>query len=139
VAAQPGSSWNGLFQNVGAQGAAFDKSSLSPNGQYYAFLSKVDLIDLDAKTYDVFFELVRADWMQNAVLSGSASASAPAPTSPAVLYHVPSVAEGDILKALGLKSTDDLAEGSWYLIALTKGKGAITGDLYDPDIDKVKS
>lgn len=138
AALEPSSSWRGLFRNVGAQGDAFEQSSLSPNGQYYAFLSKVDL-DATTETYDVFFELVRADWMENAVLSGSTSVSAPAPSSPAVLYHVPSVAEKDILSALGLKSADDLAEGSWYLITLTKGTGTITGNLYDPDIDKAKS
>ena len=42
---------------------------------------------------------------------------------------------------LGVTTTDDVAEGSWYLVTLTKSSGDIddpelfTGDLFDPDID----
>ena len=57
---------------------------------------------------------------------------------PALLYHIQAADETDLLQALGLTSTDFLAEGSWYQLTLAPGdKGAVTGDLYDPDIDTV--
>jgi hypothetical protein len=143
----PSSSWQGLFGNVGAQGSQFDRP-LSPSGQYYAFLSKADPAggtygpptpppesSYDT-AYDVLFELVSKEWMDNVVFSPPIDVRQTAPTPPALLYHVWNVPTDAILKALGLSTTDDLAEGSWYLISLTEGdKGAVVGDLYDPDID----
>jgi len=57
---------------------------------------------------------------------------------PALLYHVRGADESALLKALGLTSTEYLAEGSWYQLSLSSGsRGPITGELYDPDIDMV--
>lgn len=132
-----------MFGNVGAQGNRFD-APISPSGQYYAFLSKADPAGgtygegsepLD-DAYDVLFELISKEWMDNAVFSSPIEVRKPAPTPPALLYHIGNVPTAAILKALGLTTTDDLAEGSWYLVSLNQGdKGAVVGDLYDPDID----
>jgi hypothetical protein len=86
----------------------------------------------------VLFEVVNAGWMDNVIFGRSVSISARTPTVPALLYHIRGADETAMLRALGLTSTDYLAEGSWYQLSLSPGsKGAITGDLYDPDIDTV--
>jgi hypothetical protein len=121
---------------VGAQGLQF-ASPISPSNQYYAFLSKADL-DETTQLYDVFFELISKEWMDNAVLSAAVDIIAPAPSSPALAYHIPAVEETSIVQALGLKSIDFLAEGSWYLLKLKSGSSGVYGDLYDPAIDAIK-
>ena len=76
--------------------------------------------------------------MENVIFSRSVSISARTPTVPALLYHIRAADENALLKALGLTSTDYLAEGSWYQLKLSRGStGPVTGDLYDPDIDTV--
>ncbi|MBV9762800.1 MAG: hypothetical protein JO340_19735 [Acidobacteriaceae bacterium] len=134
----PSSGWDTLFKNVGAQGAKFDRDPLSPTGQYYGFLSSVEF-DQTTKTYDVLFELVQKEWNDNAVIDPDTEIRAPAPFAPALLYHIRDIAEEPLLEALGLATPDNLAEGSWYLLTLQKGKDTVTGDLYDPDIDLLPS
>ena len=133
----PNPQFQGLFERTRAQGAQFDTLEPPADGRFYGFLSKADL-DEDTQKWDVLFEVVNAGWMENAVFSGSVSISYSLPTLPALLYHIQAADETALLKALGLTSTDYLAEGSWYQLTLTSGgKGAVTGDLYDPDIDTV--
>jgi hypothetical protein len=130
----PGSSWNSLFGNVGGQGNQFD-GPISPSNTYLGFLSKADLDDV-ANVYDVLFELVPIEWAVNVLVVSSSDAEYPAPPSPATLYHMTNVDPTALLDMLGLKSADDLAEGSWYFLQLEQGStGKLTGDLYDPDID----
>jgi hypothetical protein len=135
----PKQPWNSLFGNVSAQGKQFDKNPFSQSNQYYAFLAKVEEDESTTpKTYDVLFEVVPQEWMENVILSAATSIKLLAPLAPGSLYHVRDVDETTILNALGLKTTDDLAEGSWYLLTLTKKSESdvgVTGDLYDPDID----
>ena len=127
--------WSSFFDNLGKQGDQFN-ALLSKSNQYYAFLSKVDLINEKTKKYDVFFELINREWADNALFSSTASINKLPTKIPAVAYHLPEVDETELLKILNLKSTDYLAEGSWYLIQLEKGAtGPLVGDLYDPDID----
>lgn len=141
--AQP---WTELFQGVAAQGQAFADDPLADDGVYYGFLSKVDLDDATT-TYDVLFEVVNKAWMDNAVFSRQLSVPRTLPKAPALLYHLPAVPAAELLQVLGLKTTDDLAEGSWYQITLSKsqrqnltaGDGALVGDLFDPDIDSIRS
>lgn len=128
----PGQSWNSLFQNVGGQGSQFN-GPISKSGRYYAFLSKADL-DETTGTFDVFFELLPFEWAENAILSGL-DVDLPPPLSPEIVYHVPSADPSALLSMLGLKTADNLAEGSWYLLQLAPGTGGISGDLYDPNID----
>jgi hypothetical protein len=130
----PGSGWEALFKNVGAQNSKFDKDPLSPTGRYYGFLSTVEF-DETTKTYDVLFELMQKEWADNAIISQKTEIDAPAPVTRALLFHIRDVAREPLLKVLGLSTTDDLAEGSWYLLNLKKGKDTVSGDLYDPDID----
>ncbi|HEX3685589.1 MAG TPA: hypothetical protein VHU83_23850 [Bryobacteraceae bacterium] len=132
----PGSGWDALFKNVGAQGSKFDKDPLSPTGRYYGFLSEVEF-DETTKTYDVLFELMQKEWADNALIAQKVEINAPAPFTPALLFHIRGVAEGPLLKVLGLSTTDDLAEGSWYLVNLKEGKDTVSGDLYDPDLDLI--
>lgn len=128
----PNLSWKQLFQNVGEQGDQFNQP-ISPTNRYYAFLSKADL-DESTNKYDVLFEVAPAEWFENAILSGQ-SIRLLAPPGPSSLYHIRDADPAALLKALGLSTADDLAEGSWYLITMEKGTGAITGDFYNPDID----
>ncbi|MEA2184705.1 MAG: hypothetical protein QOF69_3890 [Solirubrobacteraceae bacterium] len=133
----PSPQFQNLFGKTRAQGARFDTLTPPADGSFYGFLSKADF-DADTQKWDVLFEVVNSGWMENVIFGRSISISARTPTVPALLYHVQAVDEATLLKALGLTSTDYLAEGSWYQMKLSPGgKGAVTGDLYDPDIDTV--
>lgn len=142
----PNASWSSTFNNTSQQANQFN-GPLSPGNFYYAFLSKVDL-DESTSTSDVFFELVLKEWMDAAILSGSVDTMAPPPTSPALCFHIPYCGvdnkggynQSVILSLLGLKTANNLAEGSWYLIKLsnTPGPNAVIGVLYDPDLDMGK-
>lgn len=133
----PNPQFQGLFDRTRAQGAQFDTLDPPADGRFYGFLSKADFDDA-TKTWDVLFEVVNADWADNALFTGTVSISSRLPTVPALLYHIQAADETSLLKTLGLTSTDYLAEGSWYQLVLTPGaKGLVTGDLYDPDIDTV--
>jgi hypothetical protein len=137
TAPPPNPQFRDMFGRTRAQGARFDTLDPPPDGSFYGFLSKADF-DEDTKKWDVLFEVVNSGWMENAVFGRSVSISSRLPTVPALLYHIQAADETDLLKALGLTSTNFLAEGSWYQLTLTPGdKGAVTGDLYDPDIDTV--
>ena len=98
----------------------------------------------------MLFELVSQEWMDSAVNARPISIDRPMPPAPALLYALHDVDETTLLKALGLKTADDLAEGSWYLINLSPSKSkaerqqlelgegtGISGDLFDPDIDSI--
>lgn len=141
--------WSNLFKGVSQQNQAYQDDPISPSGNYYAFLSKADL-DAGAKTksWEVLFELVSQEWMDSAVNSRPIAIDRPMPPAPALLYALHDVDEATLLKALGLKTTDDLAEGSWYLLNLSPSKSkalqaelgegtGISGDLFDPDIDSI--
>jgi hypothetical protein len=80
------------------------------------------------------FELVSLEWMNNVYFKGAQISSNP-PLAPALCFQIDGIPAQQLLEALGLKSEDNLAEGSWYVLQLKKGKGAVTGNLYDPDID----
>ena len=137
AAPQPNQFYDALFGNTRAQGDQFDTLEPPPDGRFYGFLSKADF-DLDTQKWDVLFEVVNAGWMENAVTGRPVSIPTTPPAVPALLYHIQAADESALLKALGLTSTDYLAEGSWYALTLTAGgKGTVTGDLYDPDIDTV--
>jgi hypothetical protein len=136
----PKPEWVSLWEKTAAQGDEFDKP-ISDSGQYYGYLSKADF---DDKTglWDVFFELAPLEWMDNVIFSPSVSIKSAPPPSPATCFHIRGVAETAILNALRLRTTDDLAEGSWYQMSLSKASRelfdnpeAVVGDLYDPDID----
>jgi hypothetical protein len=134
----PGDSWKTLFANVEAQGQAPGLGlglgdRISRTNRYYAYLSK---IDLNLTLYDVLFEVMPYEWAENAIFAAAEDVPKLAPTPPASLYHVREVSELTIMSMLGLHKTDDLAEGSWYLLTLAPGFGGeIVGDLYDPDVD----
>jgi hypothetical protein len=128
----PSSDWQQLFSSVGKQGTT---EPLSASNQYYAFLSKADL-DASKNTYDILFEVVPKEWADAAIFASPIDVRAPAPAAPASLFHIRGADPNDVVTMLGVKSTDYVAEGSWYLLTLTQGAtGALTGDLYDPDID----
>ncbi|MDQ3934527.1 MAG: hypothetical protein M3340_07835 [Actinomycetota bacterium] len=133
---QPNQSYQDLFGNTRAQGEQFDTLDPPSDGQFYGFLSKADFDD-DTQTWDVLFEVVNTKWWDNAVFNRPVSIPARLPPVPALLYHIQAAKESDLLQALKLTSTDYLAEGSWYRLTLTPGKGTVMGDLYDPDIDTV--
>jgi hypothetical protein len=136
-APQPNPEFQDLFGRTRAQGEQFDSLTPPADGSFYGFLSKADFNE-DTQKWDVLFEVVNTGWMENNIFGPSVSMSTRAPTVPALLYHIQAADETALLKALGLTSTDYLAEGSWYELTLSPGnKGAVTGDLYDPDIDTV--
>jgi hypothetical protein len=133
----PNPQYEGLLGKTRAQGATFDSLEPPSDGRFWGFLSKADL-NTDTQKWDVLFELVNAGWMENVVLRRSVSIPSRLPTVPALLYHVQAADETALLKALGLTSAEFIAEGSWYQLTLSQGsKGAVTGELYDPDIDTV--
>lgn len=137
VVSAPSQPFQSVFDNVGAQGSRFD-AQLSPSDIYVAFLSKADLSTSDSQTpgYDVLFELVPIEWVVNVLVVSSSDTKYPIPQSPATLYHMQEIEPNALLQALGLKSDDDLAEGSWYYLKLVKGSTPpLVGDLYDPDLD----
>ena len=126
--------FNQLATNLGKQGDTFNKP-LSDSNQYYGFLSKADQ-DWETGLWDVLFEVLPAEWAANALARSGDDVNIIAPIGPASLYHLPAVDQNALLQILGLKTTDDLAEGSWYLLQLEKqDKGTVNGMLYDPDID----
>ena len=127
-----------LFKSTRAQGAQFGGPP-GQSGEFYAFLSKADFDDR-TQLWDVLLEVVDQRWLDN-VLSQPVEVSAPPPRVPGLLFHAPKLTQQVLLKTLGVTTTDDVAEGSWYLVTLTKSSGDIddpelfTGDLFDPDID----
>lgn len=126
--------FNDLANNMGNQGNAFNKP-ISDKELYYAFLSKADQ-DWKTGLWDVMFEIIPYEWAVNAFGIGSEDVHIIAPVGPASLYHLPAVAQTDLLNALGLKNTDDLAEGSWFLLNIRKQEsGPVNGMMYDPDLD----
>jgi hypothetical protein len=129
----PDTNWTGLFSNAGGQGTT---NPISPSNQYYGFLSKADL-NPTSNTYDILFEVIPKEWADAAILASPIDVRAPAPPSPASLYHIRDADPTAVVTVLGVKNTDYVAEGSWYLLTLTPGalQKAVTGDLYDPDID----
>ncbi|RPD42784.1 hypothetical protein [Chitinophaga barathri] len=129
----PPSAWNSLFTQLSAQGSTFN-TPLSASDWYFAFLSSVDQDEKNGLYY-VMFEVVPKEWVDNVIMSGDADISTLAPVSPASCYWINGVTENVILNALGLKSPDELAVGSWYVMQLKKGTSGISGDLYDPDLD----
>lgn len=131
--AEPNEAYKSFFQRVSAQGDAFEQP-LSERGDYYGFLSKADQ-DPTTEMFDILFEVVPSEWMENAVVSIPVDVKMPPPPSPASLFHVRDVSPSTVLKVLGVGTLDDVAEGSWYLLSLVKGEGDMPGDLYDPDID----
>lgn len=131
---KPNPSYETLFGNIGAQGQQFDVLEPPADGRFYGFLSKADY-DEYAKSWDVLFEVVNQGWMDNAIFNPATSIAAPPPTAPALLFHIQAVDESTLLKTLGIATTDNLAEGSWYALKLLPGKGPVAGDLYDPDLD----
>ena len=129
--------FNDFFNNLSGQGKRFN-NQISPNGWYYAFMSKLDY-DPKNQTYDVFFELMPQAWADNSVLAGIIDIRIPAPTPPATVYHILAAPEAELIKRLGLTSKEQLAEGSWYEIQIAKSSKAedsVVGGFYDPDIDK---
>jgi hypothetical protein len=130
----PGNTWNDLFNNLAAQGKAFN-GPLSPSNWYYAYLATAEQ-DWQTHNYVVVFEVIPAEWVNNTIMAGDATIQTLAPISPVSLYFLNQVDETTLLNALGLKSEDQLAEGSWYLLQLIKDdKGQLVGDLCDPDAD----
>lgn len=128
--------FDGLFSNLSDQGNVFN-GPISPSNRYYAFLSKVDL-DETTQLYDVFFELMPKEWADNAFFAGEVNIKAQAPTPPATCYHFPRVPGNEIAARLGLKSPDDMAEGSWYEILIekkTSEEDNVVGFFYDPSLD----
>jgi len=126
--------WNSFFSNVSRQGTIFD-SPIADNGRYYAFLSKADY-DESTDTWSVMFEVQPAKWVINVFEAGSVQINYMAPVGPASIFHLTSVLTNPLLEKLGLSSTDDLAEGTWYAIAIEKqDSGPLNGIFYNPDID----
>ncbi|MBI3260555.1 MAG: hypothetical protein HYZ54_13940 [Ignavibacteriae bacterium] len=128
-----GDQWSSFFGNLSNQGDSFN-GLISKSNQYYAFLSKVDQVD--SSNYDLYFELMTKEWGDNVMFAGSVQVSKMPPEIPTASYSMVGQDGSKILSTLGLKSFDDLAEGSWYLIQLEKGEtGPLIGNLYNPDID----
>jgi hypothetical protein len=131
---KPNRRWNAVFVNVGDQGAKFG-SPFSFSNTYYAFLSKADY-DESTDTWSVMFEVQPKEWAYNVFNNGSQDVSFLAPGGPASIFHLPYVLTQSLLAVLGLSDTDDVAEGSWYLVQLIKqDQGIVNGIFYNPDID----
>lgn len=131
-----------LFSRTRAQGAQFSGRP-GQSDEYYGFLSKVDLDTSEAQpVWDILLEVVNKQWLDN-VLSQPLDVAAPLPPLPALLFHAPRLSQDVLLETLGVKDVNSVAEGSWYLVTLTKSSGLtedpsrFTGDLFDPDIDQV--
>lgn len=133
MSAPPNNSWSSTFTSVNDQGQNLFTPPLSPSNWYYAFLSKVDLDDT-SQTYDLMFEVVAYEWMQNAIASSPVDIVAPFPVSPALIYHVVGLTEAEVVKTLNVSDIKWVAEASWYLLQLMPGTNSNT-DLYDPNID----
>jgi hypothetical protein len=132
MAKSPDPPWNNFFANVGKQGDVYN-NPLSPSDLYWAFLSSCEQ-DEDTGLYYPMFEVVPSEWMNNVYLNPPL-VSSPPPPAPALCFQIDGIQTGALLTALGLKSEDNLAEGSWYVLKLIKGAGPVTGNLYNPDID----
>ncbi|MCO4090639.1 MAG: hypothetical protein HEQ34_01625 [Sphingorhabdus sp.] len=93
-------------------------------------------MDPGSDSFDLTFEMVPVQWMIPAIVAPTISINSPAPNSPALIYHIRGADASMVVTMLGVKNTDYVAEGSWYLLKLGRGKtGKVYGDLYDPDID----
>ena len=129
------------FANVTGQGDLFNKR-ISPDGWYYAFLSKLDPhypVDDGKGEPDglvVTFEIAPRAYVENSVLRTDSKIRIFPRNIPASLLQFDNVLESDLRLILKLLESDPLAEGEWYLIHLenppAKGLSAI---MVDPDID----
>tara|TARA_R110002167_G_scaffold281830_1_gene487111 strand:+ start:2794 stop:3228 length:435 start_codon:yes stop_codon:yes gene_type:complete len=128
------SGFNGFYENLAKQGKQFEVL-ISSSNQYFAYLSKVEQ-NYKTKLYDIYFELFTKEWGDNTLMSGSIDVQMSSPVPPVSAFHMRNKKASDLLAILGLKSQDNLAEGSWYLIELIRGStGTLDGDFYNPDID----
>ena len=131
----PGAPWLGAFKNIGDQGAQF-KGRISPSNRYVSYLSSCEQ-DEKTNLYYVMFEVLPYEWFMNAYGGKSDIRALPVPDSPVSLYMIEGITEDDLLRALQLKSADDIAAGSWYLLELRSGTGKFNGRLVDGEFDKV--
>jgi hypothetical protein len=130
----PNGMWLGLFGNVGKQGDNF-VHPISKTGDYYGFLSKADFNE-DTQRWAVMFEMQPVEWLLNVFQFGSVVVNIPVPVGPASIYSPMEVETIPLLQVLGIKNTDQLAEGSWYRMHLEKtDQGAVNGRFYNPEID----
>jgi hypothetical protein len=118
IATTPPDRWTKAFAAVAAQGQQFDEPLPAGEDEFWAFLSQAD--EIAPGIHDVVLELVPDKWMNNAIMAPTVSVAAPAPSAPAVWYHIPSVPTKTIVQVLGLASAEDLVEGSWFVVTLSK-------------------
>jgi hypothetical protein len=129
------------FGNVTSQGDQFN-DRISPDGWYYAFLSKLDphYAGNDGKGLQdgltVTFEIAPRAYIENSVLRTDSQIRIFPRNIPASLLQFDNVLESDLRLVLKLRDTDPLAEGEWYLVQLENppAKG-ISAVMVDPDID----
>ncbi|TGN14062.1 hypothetical protein [Leptospira ilyithenensis] len=136
---QPDSRLFDITNKVSQGGAPFN-DFLSPDGSYYAFLSKVDINE--SNQADILFEVVNENWMNNVILKSELSLTKLPPPSPALLYHMVGVDPSALKQVLGLATDDDLVEGEWFLINIAKAASTSDpnqGHLYHPDLDMQES
>jgi hypothetical protein len=129
----PSPGWQNAFSSVSSQGKAFD-GRISPSNQYYSFLSSCEQ-DETTELYYAMFEIVPYEWFQNVYASDPIIKLLAPPRQPASLYMMKDLTESQLLTALGQKSIDDVAAGSWYLLVLTSGTGSYNGTLLDANFD----
>jgi hypothetical protein len=135
--ASDGPFWTGVFDAVQKQGKSpAPKDPKSPSDVYLANLNKVDRDPRDGTWY-LLFDMVPAEASLLA-LGGRSGDGSPPPIVPTILFHATEVLQPNVYAALGLESTDEPAEGSWYVLYLQPDgdpKTDVTGELYHPDAD----
>jgi len=134
--ASSGWPWSGVSNAAAKQMGGVTKAEpKSGIDAYLACLSKVDL-DQTSSTWFLFFDMVPAEAVLLGLM-GKSGESMPPPETPVIYFHATDALQSVTMDALGLKSLDDLAEGSWYVLWLQQGgdrKDAVVGDLYHPDL-----
>ncbi|MDX2361888.1 MAG: hypothetical protein QNK23_13850 [Crocinitomicaceae bacterium] len=139
------SSWNTLFSNIEEQGVPFDEPVSSSN-VYYAFLANIEY-NYNNDKYDLFFEMVSQEWMQNTILFNDQllkkPSLSPPPKSPAVLYGIQDAESSELIDALGVDKIDDIEEGAWYKLEfdvapdgenLDESDSSLWGEIFDYEI-----
>ncbi|MBS7539526.1 hypothetical protein [Ancylobacter lacus] len=126
------------LDGIGKQGARYDTDD-SPSDTYYGYLSEIENVQLEKGgpvTYSLQFELVPFEWIEAAVMTLGDDVRELPPPAPVTLLVFDDAPLEELARTLAT-TPDDIAEGDWFIITLSKGVGATRAGISFPVVPGV--